>query len=134
MIKEVDHLGIAVKDLEESIPRWRDLLGYRLCGIEDVPGRGVRVAFLVLDGSPPVELITPLEEGSSVGRFLKSRGEGIHHICYLVENIREAMESLESGGVEFVGGGPGTGAEGAQTVFVHPRSLNGVLIELKQKS
>jgi methylmalonyl-CoA/ethylmalonyl-CoA epimerase len=134
MIKKVDHLGVAVMDLEESILRWRDHLGYSVEGMEDVPERDVRVAFLRLEGSPPIELITPLKQGSAVDRFLKARGEGIHHICYEVGNIREAIDSLRAEGVELVGEAPGAGAEGAQTLFIHPRSFNGVLIELKQKS
>jgi methylmalonyl-CoA/ethylmalonyl-CoA epimerase len=134
MIKKVDHLGIAVRDLAESASRWRDLLGYELYGMEDVPGRDVRVAFLRQEGSPPVELITPLEEGSAVDRFLNLRGEGVHHICYEVDDIRKARDSLKADGVRFVGEAPGPGAEGAETIFIHPESFNGVLIELKQKS
>lgn len=134
MIKKVDHLGIAVKNLEESVTRWRDHLGYELVGIEDVPERHVRVALLRQAGSPPVELLTPLREGSVVDRFLNSRGEGIHHICYEVEDIRKALDTLRIGGVKFVGESPGPGAEGAETIFIHPKSFNGVLIELKQKA
>ena len=134
MIKKVDHLGIAVRDLAESVSRWRDHLGYEVYGMEDVFERDVRVAFLRQEGSPPVELITPLKEGSAVDRFLNLRGEGIHHICYEVDDIRKALDSLKTEGVEFVGEAPGAGAEGAETIFIHPKSFNGVLIELKQKA
>ena len=134
MVKKVDHLGIAVRDLEESVSRWRDYLGYEVIGAEDVPEQDVRVAILRQEGSPPVELLTPLSVGSAVDRFLNLRGEGIHHICYEVENIKEAFETLRIGGVKFVGESPGPGAEVAETIFIHPKSFNGVLIELKQKA
>lgn len=133
MIRKVDHIGIAVRELESSVSHWVNCLGYSLEGVESVHERDVRVAFLSLEGSPPVELITPLKEGTAVARFLEKRGEGIHHICYEVGDILAAVRSLKGSGVELVGEEPGAGAGGAKTIFLHPRSFNGVLIELKQK-
>lgn len=133
MIKEVDHIGIAVRNLEEAVIRWGNLLGYEVREMEDVPERNVRIAFLVKKGSPPVELITPIVSDSVVSHFLEKRGEGIHHICYAVDDIEEAVYALKEEGVEFVGNHPGAGAGDSRTIFIRPREFNGVLIELKQK-
>ena len=133
MIGEIDHVGIAVRSLEEAVIRWRSLLGYKVQAMEDLPERSVRIAMLLKKGSPPVELITPLLSDSAVGRFLEKRGEGIHHICYAVDDIEEAVYALKKKGVEFVGDHPGAGAGGSRTIFIRPGEFNGVLIELKQK-
>jgi len=133
MIKGLDHIGFAVSNLEESAARWNDLFGLRVTGSEDIRERGVRVVYLEGEGIPRLELVASLEQGSSVERFIRKRGEGIHHICFEVEDIDAAMDKLRRRGVEFVQDNPVRGSEGSRIAFIQPRSSGGVLVELKQK-
>jgi len=130
---KVAHVGIAVKDLEEGIALWSGLFGLRLKMIEEIRERGLKVAVLEADEGPAVELIASLDEASEVARFLEQRGEGIHHLCLRVPDVRETMEKLKQRGVRFVHEEPGKGTEGSRVAFVHPRSAGGVLVELKEK-
>jgi methylmalonyl-CoA/ethylmalonyl-CoA epimerase len=132
-IEKIDHIGIAVKDLEAKIALWEGILGIKAGKIEELPERGVKLAHLHVPHSPTVELVTPLNEQAAVAKFLAKRGEGIHHFCFLVKNIESAFEELKKKGVEFVQDKPYLGAGGSRIVFIHPRSLGGVLIELKEK-
>jgi methylmalonyl-CoA/ethylmalonyl-CoA epimerase len=132
MIKKIHHLGVAVRDLEESLVRWASVLGAEAGRVEESPARGVRLAELRLPDGPAVELVSPMEEGSPLGKFLAERGEGIHHFAVEVEDIETAMDELRRAGLLFVSEKPQVGAEGSLVAFVHPRSLNGVLLELRQ--
>ena len=131
-IQKIDHIGIAVKNLEERLSLWKDLLGAKASKIEELPERGVKLVHLKFPGSPTIELVSPLDDQAAVAKFLAERGEGIHHFCFLVEDIEAAFEELKGKGVQFVQEKPYRGAGGSLIVFIHPRSLGGVLIELKE--
>ncbi len=127
----LDHIGVAVRRIEERLALYRDVLGLDLRGIEQVPGEGVRVALLPA-GRTRIELVEPVSEGSPVGRFIEARGEGIHHLCFEVDDLEAALERVGKAGLE-VAGSPGRpGAEGSRIAFIHPRATGGVLIELRE--
>lgn len=129
----VDHVGIAVRDLDAACARYRELLGAELSHRERLPGQGVEVAFLRLPGDTRLELVAPLDDDGPVARFLAKRGEGMHHVCILVSDIEAALDGLAAAGVRRVDESPTSGAEGSQVAFLHPEALGGVLLELKQK-
>lgn len=126
----VDHIGIAVRSLEEGTAFYR-ALGLVEEGREEVPEQGVRVAFLPA-GRTRLELLEPTGPASPIARFLERRGPGIHHICLEVDDIRAVMTRLKARGFELLSEEPLVGAHGALVCFVHPRSGGGVLLELSQ--
>jgi len=128
---KIHHLGLAVRSLDEAAKFYRDALGLELTSREEVPQEGVRVAFLPA-GEPRVELLEPLSEESPIARFLAKRGEGIHHVCFQVEDLDAAIASIRDGGGQFIEPVVRTGAGGHRIAFVHPKSSSGVLIELKE--
>lgn len=130
MITAVDHIGIAVRSIEERLSLYR-ALGLKVAGSEEVPSEKVRVAFLPV-GETSVELLEPTAPDSPVARFIERRGEGLHHLCFVVEDIRGAMGALAAQGFELLSEEPRAGAHGSLVCFVHPRSAGGVLIELCQ--
>lgn len=133
MIKTIDHIGIAVKDLEQSLNLWKRMFGLKDHGIEEIKERGVRVIRLDGEEGPSVELVSPFGKASPIDKFLEDRGEGIHHICFIVLDIHAAIDTLEKKGVKFVDSKPRKGAEGSLVVFIYPSCFNGVLIELKEE-
>jgi len=126
----MDHVGVAVKNLDEAIGVYRDILGFKLLGVHVLTERKVRVAFLSTGGETQIELLEPLGSESPVAKFLESRGEGIHHIAVKVDDIEKALEELKKKGVMLVDEKPRAGAEGKKIAFVHPKSTKGVLLEL----
>jgi methylmalonyl-CoA/ethylmalonyl-CoA epimerase len=134
MIKKIDHIGIAVKDLDKGLSKWQEILGLRLQGRDEIKERGVKLAELDIQGGPILELISPLGEDSPLRKFLDEKGEGIHHFCFEVDDVTDAMDKLKEAGVQFVNDQPLKGASDSLIAFIHPRIFNGVLIELKQKS
>ncbi|MCW1927174.1 methylmalonyl-CoA epimerase [Bhargavaea beijingensis] len=132
-MEKVDHIGIAVKNLDAVLPYYTDTLGIRLMGIEDVPTQGIRVAFLDA-GNVKLELLEPASETGAVAKFIEKRGEGVHHIAFGVTGIQERMDDLRENGVRLLSDGPVPGAGGAQVAFMHPKSSYGVLYELCDKS
>jgi methylmalonyl-CoA/ethylmalonyl-CoA epimerase len=130
MFLGMDHVGVAVKNLDEAISVYRDVLGFKLLGIHVLTERKVKVAFLSTGGETQIELLEPLGSESPVAKFLESRGEGIHHIAVKVDNIEKVLEELKEKGVILVNEKPRTGAEGKKIAFVHPKSTKGVLLEL----
>lgn len=131
MIGPVHHVGIAVRDLDAALLRFRSL-GLEPEAPEDVPSAGARVCFLPTP-SAAVELVTPLGPDSAVGRFLDSRGEGLHHVAFETQDIVQEMVRLKNEGFELVDRAPRPSARGRQVAFVHPRSTGGVLVELVQE-
>ncbi|MFA5897204.1 MAG: methylmalonyl-CoA epimerase [Thermoplasmata archaeon] len=131
MIGPVHHVGIAVKDLDAALARYR-ALGLHAGTPEDVPSAGVRVAFLETGGAL-IELVTPLRGDSAVGRFLEKRGEGLHHVAFVVKDLVAELARLEREGFELVDRVPRPGARGRTVAFLHPRSAHGTLIELVQE-
>ena len=126
----VDHIGIAVRSLDERLALYR-ALGLEVEGREDVPSEKVRVAFLPAEGTR-IELLEATSPDSPIAAFIEKRGEGMHHVCLRVDDIRAAMASLKAQGVQLLSDEPRPGAHGSRVCFVHPRSAGGVLIELSQ--
>jgi len=132
-MSRIDHIGIAVKSIEEAARLYVQGLGLELARVETVSEQGVKVAFLPL-GESEIELLEPLDATSTVAQFLEKRGEGLHHICVQVPDIRAAMARLREQGARLLSEEPSQGAGGSLVAFVHPRSANGVLLELCQHS
>jgi methylmalonyl-CoA/ethylmalonyl-CoA epimerase len=130
---KIDHLGIAVRSIADSLGFYREALGLELEGKEVVADQGVTVAMLPV-GESRIELLEPLSEDSTVARFIAKRGEGLHHICYEVENLAAKLAELGARGVRVLDGYPRRGAEGKLVAFLHPASANGVLVERVEKA
>jgi methylmalonyl-CoA epimerase len=131
MLQKIDHLGLVVGDLEAAIARWRDVLGLEVTHREVVEDQGVEVAKLPV-GTSAVELIRPIAEGTGVAKFLEKRGEGIHHVCFVVADLEGSLARLAEAGVRLIDAKPRRGAGGDLVAFVHPSATNGLLVELKQ--
>lgn len=129
IVKRIDHVAILVDNLEATLSFWRDALGMELMHIEEVPSESAQVAFLPTGGSQ-IELVQPTAGDSGLARFLEKRGPGMHHICLEVDDITGMLEQLKERGVELINNEPGLGSGGRKYAFVHPRSANGVLVEL----
>ncbi len=133
LLSRIDHVGIAVPDLEEAVERYRAAFGLDVVVLESNPAQGVREAMLRLgDSDSYVQLLEPLGPDTPVGKFLARRGEGLHHIGYAVDDVRLAMETLAAQGVRVLDEQPRHGSLGASIAFVHPKDLSGVLTELVQ--
>lgn len=128
---KIDHLGIAVNDLQESLKFYQDTLGLALKGIEEVSQQKVRVAMLPISESK-IELLEPTDPESPIAKFLEKRGPGIHHIALEVDDVEAEYVRMKASGVRFIGE-PSLGAGGSKIIFVHPKSTNGVLLELCEK-
>ena len=129
----IDHIGIATRELNSAMSVWGDALGLSLNSMEDVAGEGVRVAMLPI-GETHIELLEPLSPDSPVGKFLEKRGPGIHHIAIGVADIRVTLAQLKKKGVRLIDETPRLGVRGSLVAFIHPSSANGVLLELVQHS
>ena len=132
MIKKIDHIAIAVKDLETEIARYRDVLGLEFLGKETVPEQKVTVAFFKV-GDVFIELLEPLSADSPVSAFIEKKGGGLHHIALEVDDIRSGIRALKEKNVQMLDSEPRQGAHHAQIAFAHPKSFSGVLFELKQR-
>jgi methylmalonyl-CoA epimerase len=124
----IHHVAVVVASLEDALPLYRDMLGLPLETIMDIETDQVRIAFLGV-GESKVELVQPTDDTTGVARFLVSKGEGFHHVCFEVDNLTEALTRLGIDGVELIDSTPRRGAEGP-VAFLHPRSCHGVLVEL----
>jgi len=129
MIQGIDHIGIAVKSIDEAKKFWVDTLGLKFSHIEEVPEQKVRVAMLKA-GEMTIELLEPTSLDSPIQRFIEKRGEGIHHLTLATDDLIEQLKTLKSASVNLIDEKPRTGAGGAQIAFLHPKSAHGVLIEL----
>jgi methylmalonyl-CoA/ethylmalonyl-CoA epimerase len=128
---KIDHLGIAVNSIDEAKNLWENL-GLGLEGTETVKEQKVTTGFFPV-GESEVELLEPVDSDGPVAKFLEKKGEGIHHVAFRVENIEEAIEELKQKGIRLIDEKPRTGAGGAKIAFLHPKSTNGVLIELCER-
>ncbi|MEM3576998.1 MAG: methylmalonyl-CoA epimerase [Candidatus Bathyarchaeia archaeon] len=133
MFVGIDHVGVAVRNLDDAVKVYSETLGFKLEGIHVLHERKVKVAFLSSGGEGQIELLEPIGSDSPVAKFLESRGEGIHHIAVKVENIEKALEEFKRKNVILVDEKPRNGAEGAKITFIHPKSTKGVLLELIEK-
>ncbi len=130
MIKHLEHIGIAVRSLDEALPIWR-ALGLEVERREEVPGQRVRTAFLPA-GEPSIELLEPTSDDSPIAGFLAKRGPGIHHLCFAVENLETMLDELSRAGYRLIHRNPVPGAGGKNVAFLHPEAGQGVLIELSE--
>ncbi|NIA23326.1 MAG: methylmalonyl-CoA epimerase [Proteobacteria bacterium] len=129
MIKKIDHIGIAVENLESSIATFRDVLGLELVETEDVPDQKVKVAKFRV-GNVDIELLQAISEESSIAKYIAKKGQGIHHIAYEVDDIVKTIDELEKKGVTMIDKIPREGAGGKKIAFVHPKSTSKILTEL----
>lgn len=132
MNPSIHHVAIAVRDLDAALAFYRDTLGLEVTERSEVPEEGVEIAFLPT-GEGEIELLQPLDEESGVACFLEKRGEGLHHICLAVEDVKATMERLRAAGARLLSEEPRVNVHGTRYVFVHPRSAHGVLLELYEK-
>ncbi len=129
---KIAHLGIATKEINEALRFWQDALGLEHVHTEVVEDQKVRVAMLPI-GETNIELLEPTSEDSPISKFLEKRGGGIHHIAVEVEDIEKSLAKLKSEGMKLIDETPRIGAEGCLVAFIHPKSTEGVLLELVQK-
>lgn len=127
--KKIAHIGIAVKNIEESLSFYTDTLGLELEAVEIVETEAVKVAFLRI-GESMLELLEPLNENSTIHRFIHKKGEGIHHIALEVDNLKERLNYYKENGVRLIDTTPRTGANDSKVAFIHPKAANSVLFEL----
>ncbi len=131
-VLKLDHIGIAVKDLEEALPFWRDVMGLKVEGIETVEEQKVKVAFLPV-GDTEVELLESTDEDGPIARFIAKNGPGVQHLAFRVDDIEEGIAYMKEKGMRMIDSEPRYGAGGASIAFVHPKSSSGVLVELSQR-
>jgi methylmalonyl-CoA epimerase len=134
MLKRVDHIAIIVRNIEQALVFYRDILGIMPGEIKEIPTEQVRIAFLPMDGpdGSEIELIEPTSTDSSLTKFLEKRGEGLHHICLEVDDIDTALVEMQEKGTPVLDKQPRIAAEG-RAIFIHPRAANGVLLELVER-
>jgi methylmalonyl-CoA/ethylmalonyl-CoA epimerase len=127
-IKKINHVAIAVGNIESILPFWQEALGLSVDHIEDVPSQKARVAFLPV-GDSEIELVQPTDPATGMAKFLKEKGPGMHHLCLEVENIDHALEELKEKGVQLINETAQV-LPGRKMAFIHPKSTGGVLVEL----
>ena len=132
-LTNVDHIGIAVSNLQESLAFWQETLGIDLHGIEEVADQGVRTSFLPI-GETEIEVLEPMNAQSTVAGFIEKRCEGLHHVAIRVDDIEAALQQLKAQGVRLIDEVPRSGAGGTRIAFVHPKATHGVLLELCERS
>jgi methylmalonyl-CoA/ethylmalonyl-CoA epimerase len=128
-ISHIEHIGIAVKNLESSIRFYEEILGLKCYGIEEVKDQKVRTAFFQV-GQTKIELLESTDPEGPIAKFIEKKGEGIHHIAFATETIEKQLEELKEKGIQLIDEKPRKGAEGLDIAFLHPKSTLGVLIEL----
>ncbi|MBT3322676.1 MAG: methylmalonyl-CoA epimerase [Anaerolineae bacterium] len=130
-ITKINHIAVAVKDIESSLSFWRDALGLELAELREVPAESAQIAFLPVDGTE-IELVRPMTDDSGLAKYIEKRGEGMHHLCLETDDIEGMMAQLKEKGVQLINEAPRTGADGKKYAFIHPKSTGGVLVELYQ--
>ncbi len=133
MLNKIDHIGIAVRSLDEGIALYRDVMGLHLHAIEDVPAQKVRVAMFEC-GDVHIELLEPTSEDSPIAKFLEKNGPGMHHICYDVDNVDSSLSNLADKEIRLIDSSARDGASGKKVGFIHPKSTMGVLTELNSNT
>jgi len=128
-ITHIEHIGIAVKNLEEQIKYYEEVLGLKCYNIEEVKDQKVKTAFFMC-GQTKIELLESTEADGPIGKYVEKKGQGIHHIAYATENVQEALNHIDKNGIELIDKVPRNGAEGLRIGFIHPKATFGVLTEL----
>ncbi len=131
-LKHIEHIGIAVSNLQESIKFYEEVLGLKCYAIEEVKDQKVKTAFFMI-GQTKIELLESTDPEGPIGKFIEKKGEGVHHIAYAVEGIENALAVMEEKGIKLIDAKPRKGAEGLDIAFLHPKSTGGVLTELCEK-
>jgi methylmalonyl-CoA epimerase len=131
MLSTIDHVGVAVEDIDAALALYRDALGMPLVHRETVTSQGVHAALLDV-GDGHIELLEPLGPETAVGKFLSRRGSGMHHVAYRVDDIEETLRALAGAGLRLIDERPRTGIRGSRVAFLHPASTGGVLTEIVQ--
>jgi methylmalonyl-CoA/ethylmalonyl-CoA epimerase len=132
MVTKIDHIGIAVANLDEALKFYEDILGIKCTGTEVVEEQKVKTAFLPI-GDTEIELLESTDKEGPIAKFVEKKGQGIQHIAYRVENIEKALEEVKAKGIRLIDEKPRKGAGGAKIAFLHPKSTFGVLIELCER-
>jgi len=132
VVRKVDHIGVAVSNLEEALKIYTEVLGLKLHGTEVVEEQKVRVAFMPV-GDTEIELLESTDPEGPIAKFIEKRGEGIQHIAFRVDDIEEALEQMRQKGVRLIDEKPRYGAGGARIAFLHPKATGGVLVELCER-
>lgn len=132
MIKKIEHIGIAVQNINESNQLFEKLFGHSPYKLEQVESEGVKTSFFML-GETKIELLEASKESSAIAKFIEKKGEGIHHIAFEVDNVEEEMNRLKSEGFTLINDTSKDGADNKRICFLHPKSTNGVLVELCQE-
>ena len=128
-ITKINHIAVAVSDIEFSLTFWRDALGLELAELRDVPAEAAQIAFLPVGGTE-VELVRPTTEDSGLAKYIIKHGEGLHHLCLETDDIEAMLAQLKEKGIQLINESPRTGADGKKYAFIHPKSTGGVLVEL----
>lgn len=128
-ITHIEHIGIAVRNLDESIRFYEDVLGLKCYNIEEVRDQKVKTAFFMV-GQTKIELLESTAPDGPIGKFIEKKGEGIHHLAFAVKDVAESLKHMESKGAQLIDLAPRKGAEGLNIAFVHPKSTFGVLTEV----
>ena len=132
MVKKVDHIGIAVKSIDEALSLYTDVYGLELAGTEVVEDQKVKTAFLPL-GDSEIELLEATDPNSAIAKFIEKKGQGIQHIAFRVDDVEKALEEAKAKGIRLIDEKPRYGAGGAKIAFLHPKSTQGVLVEFCQR-
>ena len=131
-ISHIEHIGIAVKNLDESIEKYEKLFNIKCYAIEEVQDQKVKTAFFQV-GETKIELLEATDSESPIAKFIEKRGEGVHHIAFCVNSVTKGLEKMEAAGINLIDKKPRKGAEGLNIAFLHPKSTQGVLTELCEK-
>lgn len=132
MVKKVDHIGIAVKSIDEALSLYTDVYGLELAGVEVVEDQKVKTAFLPI-GDSEIELLEATDPNSAIAKFIEKKGQGIQHIAFRVDDVEKALEEAKAKGIRLIDEKPRYGAGGAKIAFLHPKSTQGVLVEFCQR-
>jgi len=132
VVTKVDHIGVAVENLEESVKFYEEILGLKLQGVETVEEQKVKVAFLPI-GDTEIELLEATTPDSPIAKFIEKKGQGVQHVAFRVDDIEKALEEMKKLGIKLIDEKPRYGAGGARIAFLHPKSTNGLLVELCER-
>jgi methylmalonyl-CoA/ethylmalonyl-CoA epimerase len=130
-IKRINHIALLVEDIDTSLGFWQEMLGLEPSHVVEVPDEGSRIAFLPV-GESEIELVQPITTDSGLSRFLEKHGPGMHHLCLEVTDLKSLLLKLKANGIQLINSEPKQGDDGKIYAFIHPKSTNGVLIELYQ--